>query len=226
MNLPTPGYGNIEVNNSGASNSGNTSGGLKKPLIIIAAILGVAIIGATAYFMFSSMNSTDSAKDNSELANEIAPYLPDYTTDEIKEILDTEFSQEQQDVANDIIGSLTVPNIEDVDIDEDGTMTYVNGNGDIVVEPPHTDVLEMTDDELQAESDRIDENIQAIIDGNYDQVTLPETEQDPEADNAIDNSNSLDDLGEALGGMSGVGTDHELSDEGKGALAGEIQLAQ
>ena len=224
MNLPTPGYGNIEVNNSGASNSGNTSGGLKKPLIIIAAILGVAIIGATAYFMFSSMNSTDSAKDNSELANEIAPYLPDYTTDEIKEILDTEFSQEQQDVANDIIGSLTVPNIEDVDIDEDGTMTYVNGNGDIVVEPPHTDVLEMTDDELQAESDRIDENIQAIIDGNYDQVTLPETEQDPEADNAIDNSNSLDDLGEALGGMSGVGTDHELSDEGKGALAGEIQL--
>ena len=226
MNLPTPGYGNIEVNNSGASNSGNTSGGLKKPLIIIAAILGVAIIGATAYFMFSSMNSTDSAKDNSELANEIAPYLPDYTTDEIKEILDTEFSQEQQDVANDIIGSLTVPNIEDVDIDEDGTMTYVNGNGDIVVEPPHIDVLEMTDDELQAESDRIDENIQAIIDGNYDQVTLPETEQDPEADNAIDNSNSLDDLGEALGGMSGVGTDHELSDEGKGALAGEIQLAQ
>ena len=48
MNLPTPGYGNVEVNNSGASNSGNTSGGLKKPLIIIAAILGVAIIGATA----------------------------------------------------------------------------------------------------------------------------------------------------------------------------------
>ena len=37
-------------------------------------------------------------------------------------------------------------------------------------------------------------------------------------------SNSLDDLGQALGGMSGVGTDHELSDEGKGALAGEIQL--
>lgn len=226
MNLPTPGYGDVEVNNSGASNSGNTSGGLKKPLIIIAAILGVVIIGATAYLMFSGMNSTDSTKDNSELANEIAPYLPDYTTDEIKEILDTELSQEQQDVANDIIGSLTVPNIEDVDIDEDGTMTYVNGNGDIVVEPPHTDVLEMTDDELQAESDRIDENIQAIIDGNYDQVTLPETEQDPEADNAIDNSNSLDDLGEALGGMSGVGTDHELSDEGKEALAGEIQLAQ
>ena len=27
MNLPTPGYGNVEVNNSGASNSGNTSGG-------------------------------------------------------------------------------------------------------------------------------------------------------------------------------------------------------
>ncbi len=25
MNLPTPGYGNVEVNNSGASNSGNTS---------------------------------------------------------------------------------------------------------------------------------------------------------------------------------------------------------
>lgn len=60
MNLPTPGYGNVEVNNSGASNSGNTSGGLKKPLIIIAAILGVVIIGATAYFMFSGMNSTDS----------------------------------------------------------------------------------------------------------------------------------------------------------------------
>lgn len=36
--------------------------------------------------------------------------------------------------------------------------------------------------------------------------------------------NSLDDLGQALGGMSGLGTDHELSDEGKGALAGEIQL--
>mgnify|MGYP000590070424 FL=1 len=112
MNLPTPGYGNVEVNNSGASNSGNTSGGLKKPLIIIAAILGVVIIGATAYFMFSSLNSTDSTKDNSELANEIAPYLPDYTTDEIKEILDTELSQEQQGVANDIIGSLTVPNID------------------------------------------------------------------------------------------------------------------
>lgn len=226
MNLPTPGYGNVEVNNSGASNSGNTSGGLKKPLIIIAAILGVVIIGATAYFMFSSLNSTDSTKDNSELANEIAPYLPDYTTDEIKEILDTELSQEQQDVANDIIGSLTVPNIEDVDIDEDGTMTYVNGNGDIVVEPPHTDVLEMTDDELQAESDRIDENIQAIIDGNYDQVTLPETEQDPEADNAIDNSNSLDDLEQALNQMGGIGNNGELTDESIDELTSDLQLAQ
>ena len=59
----------------------------KKVTIIVGVVIAVVIIGATAYFMFSSMNSTDSAKDNSELANEIAPYLPDYTTDEIKEII-------------------------------------------------------------------------------------------------------------------------------------------
>lgn len=56
------------------------------------------------------------------------------------------------------------------------------------------------------------------------QTSKPSTGGNTSDGGSSSGSNSLDDLGQALGGMSGVGTDHELSDEGKGALAGEIQL--
>lgn len=230
MNLPTPGYGNVEVNNSGASNSGNTSGGLKKPLIIIAAILGVVIIGATAYFMFSSMNSTDSTKDNSELANEIAPYLPDYTTDEIKEILDTELSQEQQEYSDQLAGSMGISDPESVTMDEDGILTYIDGNGNTVVDESAQDVINMSDEELKAESDRIDEYLQSLINGDFSNVDASKVEpEDPEKDNAVDNSQTLDELADKLQqdredkGYSGGGHSG-LTDEEKDAITDSINV--
>lgn len=230
MNLPTPGYGNVEVNNSGASNSGNTSGGLKKPLIIIAAILGVVIIGATAYFMFSSLNSTDSTKDNSELANEIAPYLPDYTTDEIKEILDTELSQEQQEYSDQLAGSMGISDPESVTMDEDGTLTYIDGNGNTVVDESAQDVINMSDEELKAESDRIDEYLQSLINGDFSNVDTSKIEpEDPEKDNAVDNSQTLDELAESIQqgrddmGYSGGGHSG-LTDEEKDAITDSINV--
>ena len=233
MNLPTPGYGNVEVNNSGASNSGNTSGGLKKPLIIIAAILGVAIIGATAYFMFSSMNSADSTKDNSELANEIAPYLPDYTTDEIKEILDTELSQEQQEYSDQLAGSMGISDPESVTMDEDGTLTYIDGNGNTVVDESAQDVINMSDEELKAESDRIDEYLQSLINGDFSNIDTSKIEpEDPEKDNAVDNSQTLDELADKLQqdredkGYSGGGNGGALSDEDYDWIAGQMQVEQ
>lgn len=230
MNLPTPGYGNVEVNNSGASNSGNTSGGLKKPLIIIAVILGVVIIGATAYFMFSSLNSTDSTKDNSELANEIAPYLPDYTTDEIKEILDTELSQEQQEYSDQLAGSMGISDPESVTMDEDGTLTYIDGNGNTVVDESAQDVINMSDEELKAESDRIDEYLQSLINGDFSNVDTSKIEpEDPEKDNAVDNSQTLDELADKLQqdredkGYSGGGHSG-LTDEEKDAITDSINV--
>ena len=232
MNLPTPGYGNVEVNNSGASNSGNTSGGLKKPLIIIAAILGVVIIGATAYFMFSSLNSTDSTKDNSELANEIAPYLPDYTTDEIKEILDTELSQEQQEYSDQLAGSMGISDPESVTMDEDGTLTYIDGNGNTVVDESAQDVINMSDEELKAESDRIDEYLQSLINGDFSNVDTSKIEpEDPEKDNAVDNSQTLDELAESvqqgrddMGYSSGAGG--QLTDSDADWVSGQMQVEQ
>lgn len=56
------------------------------------------------------------------------------------------------------------------------------------------------------------------------QTSKPSTGGSTSSGGSSSGGNSLDDLGQALGGMSGLGTDHELSDEGKGALAGEIQL--
>ena len=56
------------------------------------------------------------------------------------------------------------------------------------------------------------------------QTSKPSTGGNTSSGGSSSGGNSLDDLGQALGGMSGLGTDHELSDEGKGALAGEIQL--
>ena len=232
MNLPTPGYGNVEVNNSGASNSGNTSGGFKKPLII-AAILGVAIIGATAYFMFSSMNSTDSAKDNSELANEIAPYLPDYTTDEIKEILDTELSQEQQEYSDQLAGSMGISDPESVTMDEDGTLTYIDGNGNTVVDESAQDVINMSDEELKAESDRIDEYLQSLINGDFSNVDTSKIEpEDPEKDNAVDNSQTLEELASKLQqdredkGYSGADAGGYLTDEDRDWISGQMQVEQ
>ena len=233
MNLPTPGYGNVEVNNSGASNSGNTSGGLKKPLIIIAAILGVVIIGATAYFMFSSLNSTDSTKDNSELANEIAPYLPDYTTDEIKEILDTELSQEQQEYSDQLAGSMGISDPESVTMDEDGTLTYIDGNGNTVVDESAQDVINMSDEELKAESDRIDEYLQSLINGDFSNVDTSKIEpEDPEKDNAVDNSQTLDELAESVQqgredmGYSGADAGGYLTDEDRDWISGQMQVEQ
>ena len=233
MNLPTPGYGNVEVNNSGASNSGNTSGGLKKPLIIIAAILGVVIIGATAYFMFSSLNSTDSTKDNSELANEIAPYLPDYTTDEIKEILDTELSQEQQEYSDQLAGSMGISDPESVTMDEDGTLTYIDGNGNTVVDESAQDVINMSDEELKAESDRIDEYLQSLINGDFSNVDTSKIEpEDPEKDNAVDNSQTLDELAESVQqgredmGYSGGGVGGQLTDSDADWVSGQMQVEQ
>ena len=201
-------------------------------MIIIAAILGVVIIGATAYFMFSSLNSTDSTKDNSELANEIAPYLPDYTTDEIKEILDTELSQEQQEYSDQLAGSMGISDPESVTMDEDGTLTYIDGNGNTVVDESAQDVINMSDEELKAESDRIDEYLQSLINGDFSNVDTSKIEpEDPEKDNAVDNSQTLDELAESvqqgrddMGYSSGAGG--QLTDSDADWVSGQMQVEQ
>lgn len=174
-----------------------------KKILIPIAIAAVVLIAILAIIMVAKYGNTgvDDGRTNSEIAEDLSPYLPNYTKGEIEEILDTDLTDEQKDYTSQMIGSISMPDPDDIDIAEDGTMTYQDGNGNIVVKEPNEELLNMTEDELKAKSDKIDQYLQAIIDGDYsgvDDSMASYDELDPEEGNTVDNSQTMEELAQSI----------------------------
>ena len=174
-----------------------------KKILIPIAIAAVVLIAILAIIMVAKYGNTgvDDGRTNSEIAEDLSPYLPNYTKGEIEEILDTDLTDEQKDYTSQMIGSISMPDPDDIDIAEDGTMTYQDGNGNIVVKEPNEELLNMTEDELKAKSDKIDQYLQAIIDGDYsgvDDSMASYDEPDTEEGNTVDNSQTMEELAQSI----------------------------
>ena len=221
-------------------------------LVVVAIIIGLFVLKPWA----PSSQDEGNQVDNSELANELDDYIPDMDKDEIEDTLDQEMDDEQQETFDIIIDEHYVPSVDEIDIDEDGTMTYTDKNGNVVVREPNEEMQNMTEEELAAENERIDQSIQDYIgdgSGNPDDPgdegnaggntssgsnsntgnnsTVP-SEDTPETDseNSHDTAMSEEELGdlirEQMEQNGEIGNDGELTQESKDALAGSITLDQ
>lgn len=222
--------------------------------IMIGLLVVMAIIISLLAFKPWASNSQDEGTqvDNSELAGEIEGYIDDMDKEEIEDTLDQEMNDEQLEIMDEIINKHSVPSVDEIDIDEDGTMTYTDNEGNTVVREPNEEIQGMTEDELAAESEKIDQTILDYINGNSGNPvdpgdegntgnnTKPNTgsnvgntnneQPEPDSENSHDTAMSEDELAEIfkqqMEQSGGIGTDHELSDEGKNELAGSINLEQ
>lgn len=61
-----------------------------------------------------------------------------------------------------LLDILSIP-VGEVTYDEDGTMRYTDVNGNMVVEPVDQDILDMTDEEVEAEYNRLMDELRAAI---------------------------------------------------------------
>ena len=221
-------------------------------LVVVAIIIGLFVLKPWA----PSSQDEGNQVDNSELANELDDYIPDMDKEEIEDTLDQEMDDEQQETFDIIIDEHYVPSVDEIDIDEDGTMTYTDKNGNVVVREPNEEIQNMTEEELAAENERIDQSIQDYIgdgSGNPDDPgdegnaggntssgsnsntgnnsTVP-SEDTPETDseNSHDTAMSEEELGdlirEQMEQNGEIGIDGELTQESKDALAGSITLDQ
>ena len=130
-------------------------------LVVVAIIIGLFVLKPWA----PSSQDEGNQVDNSELANELDDYIPDMDKEEIENTLDTELSDEQKDAFNEAINDIKLPDIEDITVDEDGTMSYADEDGNIVVVEPDEEIKGMTEDEIQQQSDEVDQMLQDIING-------------------------------------------------------------
>lgn len=130
-------------------------------LVVVAIIIGLFVLKPWA----PSSQDEGNQVDNSELANELDDYIPDMDKEEIEDTLDTELSDEQKDAFNEAINDIKLPDIEDITVDEDGTMSYADEDGNIVVVEPDEEIKGMTKDEIQQQSDEVDQMLQDIVNG-------------------------------------------------------------
>ena len=130
-------------------------------LVVVAIIIGLFVLKPWA----PSSQDEGNQVDNSELADELDDYIPDMDKEEIEDTLDQELSDEQKDAFNEAINDIKLPDIEDITVDEDGTMSYADEDGNIVVVEPDEEIKGMTEDEIQQQSDEVDQMLQDIING-------------------------------------------------------------
>ena len=222
--------------------------------IIIGLLVIVAIITGLLVFKPWAPNSQDEGTqvDNSELAGEIEGYIDDMDKEEIEDTLDQEMSDEQLEMMDEIINKHTVPSVDEIDIDEDGTMTYTDNEGNTVVREPNEEILGMTEDELAAENEKIDQTILDYINGNSGNPgdpgdegstgnnTKPNTganvgnanneQPEPDSENSHDTAMSEDELAEIfkqqMEQSGGIGNNGEPTQADRDWISGSINLEQ
>lgn len=218
-------------------------------LIVIAIIISLLVLKPWA------PNSQDEGTqvDNSELAGEIEGYIDDMDKEQIEDILNQEMNDEQLEIMDEIINKHSVPSVDEIDIDEDGTMTYTDNEGNTVIREPNEEILSMTEDELAAENEKIDQTILDYINGNSGNPgdpgdegntgnnTKPNTgsnvgntnneQPEPDSENSHDTAMSEDELANIINqhrqeNGSGIGNNGEPTQEDKDWISGSINLEQ
>lgn len=106
-----------------------------KTLITVISILIVLALAAASVFVITSRNKKPESdvKPVSKQAEAIQPYIPDYTVDEIEEILNTPLDDNTMDTIDKALGTTEVAEVIEADPDSD-VIVYKNANGDIVTE--------------------------------------------------------------------------------------------
>ena len=211
------------------------------------------IISLLVFKPWASNNQDEGTQvDNSELAGEIEGYIDDMDKEEIEDTLDQEMNDEQLEIMDEIINKHSIPSVDEIDIDEDGTMTYTDNEGNTVIREPNEEIQGMTEDELAAENEKIDQTILDYINGNSGNPgdpgdegntgnnTKPNTgsnvgntnneQPEPDSENSHDTAMSEDELAEIfkqqMEQSGSIGAKNEITQEDKDWISGSINLEQ
>lgn len=186
---------------------------MNKKLGIIIGVVLVLVAVIAAVFMLKGNkekpnvdNSQNTVADNNEMANELSPIIGK-DSEEVKDILDKPLTDEESQKMDEIIDIISVPNdITEVEINENGDMTYTTADGTIVEEQFRQDIVDKSDEEIEEDFDKIMEELQAQIKGNgnttnskpnSDYTTVTE-EADIDTGTGMESSNDRQALEEAM----------------------------
>lgn len=157
-------------------------------LLVIAIVVGV--------FVFKSKTATEPEPtiDATEEAKRLDDYVDDMTEQEIKEQLEKPFTEEQQQVADEIFEVNHVPEVDEskeVIISEDGVATYTDVDGNTIEYQMDQDILDMDDSEAEDETAAI---LAALNDPTFGSGMTPgkNNNEDDESLNNQENSDSED----------------------------------
>lgn len=156
----------------------------KKVVIPVAIILIIAIVVGVFLFVRKDNkepvidNNQNTVVDNSEMANALAPIMGK-DNNEVKDILDKPLDsdkQEQMDIT--ITDIISAPGGGDVEINENGDMTYTTVDGTVVEEQFRQDIVDKSEEEIEEDFDKIMDELQAQIKNGGQSTgssTLPNT---------------------------------------------------
>ena len=163
--------------------SPNTSKQFPKALKIVIPIVAAVAIIIACYFLFFNKS------EYRAMAEELAPYLPEYTTEEIEAILATEGTAEQNEFAENLTVGFDkeAPEVaEYIEVDEDaGYVSYYGTDGEIYVVTDPDGVSQLSDEELYA----LMEQEEAFL----DQMASGQASEDEINDYLVTHNPDLDD---------------------------------
>ncbi len=142
--------------------------------IITAIIVVIALVAGIFFFMNKDKGEGIPNIDTDKMADDIGQYI-DKDTDEIKDIIEQEITDEQRDTVNDALDLIEIP--EDTKVNDDGQLYVTDEDGqDQLVDHPHQDIIDMTDEEAEEDYDKMMEELNQLIssggkqNGNNDEI--------------------------------------------------------
>lgn len=143
----------------------------KKLAVFIVAVIVIAVV----LFFFINKDKGERIIDTDKMADDIGQYV-DKDKNEIKDILEQEITDEQRDTVNIALDSIGLP--EDTTVNDEGQLYVTDEDGqDQLIDHPHQDIIDMTDEEAEEDYDKMMDELNQIIssggkqNGNNEDVT-------------------------------------------------------
>lgn len=136
---------------------------MNKKLVGVIVVLITIIVIVTGLFFFINKDKGERITDvdTDKMADDIGQYV-DKDKNEIKDILEQEITDEQRDTVNIALDSIELP--EDTKVNDEGQLYVTDEDGqDQLIDHPHQDIIDMTDEEAEEDYDKMMDELNQII---------------------------------------------------------------
>lgn len=177
----------------------------KRVVGIIAAVVIAIIVIVVAIVGLKGNKDNKIVEDTNKLAQELDPYVTDMTKEEIKDTLNTKYTPEQQEIAEEIFDANHVPEIDTaqkITVSDEGVATYTDTEGRTIEYQLDQDILDMDDEDAEAETAAI---LAALNDPTLGMGLAPEAENNNTGNTGNENQGNTGDLDNEPDGSSAIG---------------------